>query len=221
MLLTKLSRYAQRRHLMDRVDLTPRKVAFMINIDAEGNIDPEIPVSALTSADGKQKCQVLLCPAFPGEKNGGKADFLFETPSRVLGTENDAIARKTHESFWSLIREAKDATGDARLAAVLKARGNMASIAEQFKPGETGIVTFAINGEPVFDPDSPLRQWHRERYLSVTMSDDEDEHERTCRCAWSPARPPRLPPDILSSRACPVPWPKAAVSSPTRRPTSP
>ena len=165
MLLTKLSRYAKRHYLMDRVDLTSRKVAFTINIDGEGNIDPEVPVSPLTSADGKQKFQILLCPAFPGEKNGGKADFLFETPSRVLGTENDAIARKTHESFWSLVREAKDATADPHLEAVLKARGNIASLAQAFKPGETGLVTFAIDGEPVFDPDSPLRQWHRQRYF--------------------------------------------------------
>ena len=121
MLLTKLSRYARRRQLMDRVDLTPRKVALTINIDSKGNIDSQVPVSPLTSADGKEKFQVLLCPAFPGEKNGGKADFLFETPGRVLGTETEEIARKTHESFWSLVREAREATGDARLEAVLKA----------------------------------------------------------------------------------------------------
>jgi CRISPR-associated protein Csd1 len=178
MLLTKLSRYAKRQRLMDSVDLTPRRVAFTINIDAEGNLDPDVPVSILTSANGKQKFQTLLCPAFPGEKNGGKADFLFETPSRVLGTENDDIGKKTHENFWSLVRQAKDATGDPGLGAVLKARENIGSIAHHFKPNETGLVAFAVDGEQVFDPESPPRQWHRERYLSVTMSDDDESSGR-------------------------------------------
>jgi CRISPR-associated protein Csd1 len=182
MLLTKLSRYAKRQLLMDTVDLTPRKVAFTINIDGEGNVDPDVPVSPLTSADGKQKFQTLPCPAFPGEKNGGKADFLFETPSRVLGTDSDEIPRKTHENFWLLIREAKDATGDPRLDAVLKARGNIGAIAGNFKPAETGLVTFAVNGEPVFDLDSPVRQWHRERYLSIAMSEDETELKEQALC---------------------------------------
>jgi CRISPR-associated protein Csd1 len=182
MLLMKLSRYAQRRHLMDAVDLTSRKVAFAINIDSDGNLDPETPVSPLTSADGKQKGQVMLCPAFPGEKNGGKADFLFETPGRVLGTETDEIGRKTHENFWSLIREARDATGDTGIDAVLKSRANLGSITEQFKPGEKGLVTFAINGELVFDPDGPPRQWHRARYFSLTMSEDEEGSKEHSMC---------------------------------------
>jgi CRISPR-associated protein Csd1 len=182
MLLTKLSRYAKRQHLLESVDLTPRKVAFTINIDGEGNIDPDVPVSALTSADGKQKFQTLLCPAFPGEKNGGKADFLVETPSRILGTKDDDIDIKTHENFWSLVREAKNATSDSRLEAVLKARGNIGSIAEQFKPTETGLATFAIDGEPIFDPDGPARRWHRARYLSITMSEEDDESKEHALC---------------------------------------
>jgi hypothetical protein len=110
---------------METVDLTARKVAFAINIDGDGNYDQEVPVSPLTSADGKQKFQIMMCPAFPGEKNGGKADFLVETPGRVLGTETDEIGRKTHESFWSLVSDARDATCDSRLDAVLKVRGHL------------------------------------------------------------------------------------------------
>ncbi len=175
MLLTKLSRYARRRHLMDDVDLTRRNVAFTINIDADGNIDVETPVSPLTSGDGKKKSQSMLCPSFPGEKNGGKADFLFETPGRVLGTETGEIARKTHESFWMLVKEAHEVTGDFRLGAVLNSREKLGSIRTLFKPDDTALVTFAMEGEPVFDPDGAVRRWHRSRYLSLTMPHDDDK----------------------------------------------
>jgi CRISPR-associated protein Csd1 len=167
---------------MEHVDLTPRNVRFTINIDADGNIDTQTPVSPLTSADGKQKFRTMLCPAFPGEKNGGKADFLFETPGRILGTETEEIAKKTHESFWALVREAKEATGDAGLEAVLKSREKIRSIAQEFRPDDTSLVTFSIQGEPVFAPDSSVRRWHRDHYFSLMMPEEGDRSSAHGRC---------------------------------------
>jgi CRISPR-associated protein Csd1 len=64
----------------------------------------------------------------------------------------------------------------------LKSRAKLGSIARQFKQGEKGLVTFAIDGEPVFDPDGPPRQWHRARYLSLTMSEDEGQPREHSMC---------------------------------------
>ena len=95
MLLQALHEYAQDENLVEAIELTDRTIHLVLVLDENGEIDPEHAWHVLSSPSKNPKKgetkevpgQSMRMPRFPGENNGGKADFLADTCGPVLGVE--------------------------------------------------------------------------------------------------------------------------------------
>jgi len=144
MFLQALYEYAQEHHLLDDLPLRGRLIHALIPIDSNGLLrsDYLIPLTQ-PNAKGKEiPGQERLMPRFPGENNGGKAYFLADNATAVLGrahkedlknrvTPGDPIwidpkkgrnPTKSFLHFWQQIQEAYDRTMDVRIKALLAFR---------------------------------------------------------------------------------------------------
>lgn len=136
MLLKALYDFAREKRLFETIHLQPRRVHLLIPLTAEGNLAGN-GMLPLTSPDRTGKPVLgkeLLMPRFPGENNGGKAYFLAESCSSVLGFEtpsgeglsltggSKSNSAKSFLYFWDQIEEAHKATALQELAALLSFR---------------------------------------------------------------------------------------------------
>lgn len=141
MFLQALYEYAQEHHLLDDLPLRGRLIHALIPIDSNGLLrsDYLIPLTR-PNAKGKEiPGQERHMPRFPGENNGGKAYFLADNATAILGralkedlkndvTPGDPIwidpkkgrnPTKSFLHFWQQVEEAYDRTNDVRLKALL------------------------------------------------------------------------------------------------------
>lgn len=141
MFLQALYEYAQEHHLLDDLPLRGRLIHALIPIDSNGLLrsDYLIPLTR-PNAKGKEiPGQERRMPRFPGENNGGKAYFLADNATAILGralkedlkndvTPGDPIwidpkkgrnPTKSFFHFWQQVEEAYDRTNDMRLKALL------------------------------------------------------------------------------------------------------
>lgn len=133
MFLKSLYDYAQNHHLLDDLPLQRRQVHAIISLDAQGRLrDNHLIPLTQPDNDGKERAgQERLMPRFPGENNGGKAYFLAEGVTAVLGRDKSTgepiLARgqkannqtKAFENFWEQIQQAYETVKDHRLEAML------------------------------------------------------------------------------------------------------
>jgi CRISPR-associated protein Csd1 len=137
MLLTALHELAKSQRLLDDLPLQRRTLHALIPLNHEGQLRlSHLVVVSQPDERGKDRPGVeRLLPRFPGENNGGKAYFLAEGTIPLLGrdketgepvfADSDKAPRKeknsakAFEHFWRQVKDAHDATGDSRLAALL------------------------------------------------------------------------------------------------------
>lgn len=133
MLLKALYDLAGERSLLKDIHLQKRKVHVLIPLTEGGDLAAQ-GVLTLNSEDRSGKSVLgrqLLMPRFPGENNGGKAYFLAESCTYVLGFETPSgqgiALRDTGRSnpaksflhFWEQIESAYEKTGLPELNALL------------------------------------------------------------------------------------------------------
>jgi CRISPR-associated protein Csd1 len=136
MLLNALHELAEQNNLLRDLHVQQRTVHLLIPISATGELAADGVIS-LHSQDRKGKAVLgrdLLVPRFPGENNGGKAYFLAESFTYVLGIEAPSGAGlplgggdrsnpvKSFHHFWEQIETAERQTALPVLASLLKFR---------------------------------------------------------------------------------------------------
>ncbi|MEX1028103.1 MAG: type I-C CRISPR-associated protein Cas8c/Csd1 [Candidatus Paceibacterota bacterium] len=137
MLLHALYDYAQRHRLLDDLPVQRRTLHALIDLKADGELRlPYLVRLSQTDEGGREALGMdYALPRFPGENNGGKAYFLAEGSIAVFGRDKktgepipapgadkkkkDKNPTKAFQYFWDQIQLAYEATGDARLAAML------------------------------------------------------------------------------------------------------
>ncbi|MEI6135412.1 MAG: type I-C CRISPR-associated protein Cas8c/Csd1 [Desulfomonile sp.] len=138
MLLKALFELAKEKKLLEKVHLQPREVHFLIPINSDGQLigDGLVPLTELDSKGKETLGRTLSMPRFPGENNGGKAHFLAEKASTILGIDSssgdgleisqDEKKRKNDIKsvihYWNRIQEAFDSTNLPVLRALLEFR---------------------------------------------------------------------------------------------------
>lgn len=138
MFLKALYDYGQKHCLLEELPLQKRIIHALIALDANGKLRYDHLI-ALTQPDKKGKevlGQEKLMPRFPGENNGGKAYFLAESSTAILGRDKASGHQifvdpqkggnrtKSFHHFWEQIRQSYESTDDWRLAALLAFRAN-------------------------------------------------------------------------------------------------
>jgi CRISPR-associated protein Csd1 len=146
MFLQALYEYAQKNRLLDNLPLQRRVVHALIAINYDGQlrIHHLIPLTHTDEKGKERPGQERLMPRFPGENNGGKAYFLAENCTTVLGVEHSEDTKKgispgdplcsdprkggnstkAFLHFWNQIQQAYDKTKGAKLGALLSFRSN-------------------------------------------------------------------------------------------------
>ena len=141
MFLQALYHYAQRHRLLENLPLQKRRIHALIPIDDDGHLRfDHLVLLTATDSNGKERSgQERMMPRFPGENNGGKAYFLAENCTTVLGRQyaedtkkgiapGDSILSdpkkggnptKAYVHFWEQISQAYRSTEDKRLKAML------------------------------------------------------------------------------------------------------
>ncbi len=149
MFLQALYEYAQKNRLLDNLPLQTRVVHALIAINYDGKlrVDHLVPLSHTDEKGKERPGQERLMPRFPGENNGGKAYFLAENCTAVLGIEHSEDTKKgispgdpifcdprrggnstkAFLHFWNQIEQAYAKTQDERLGALLSFRSNYLS----------------------------------------------------------------------------------------------
>ena len=144
MFLQSLYEYAQKNRLLENLPLQGRIVHVLIPVNFDGKLrfDHLVPLTRTDEKGKERPGQERLMPRFPGENNGGKAYFLAENCTTVLGREHsedikkgilpgDPIlsnptkggnSTKAFLHFWNQIEQAYDETNDKRLGALLSFR---------------------------------------------------------------------------------------------------
>jgi len=136
MLLQTLYDLAVEKKLFEQVHLQERSIHLLIPINSKGELLGNCLIP-LTSKDEKGKDVLgmpFLMPRFPGENNGGKAYFLAESCSAILGIDSEtgeglpmpekkkSNPAKSHSHFWQRIQSARDATFLPTLDTLLRFR---------------------------------------------------------------------------------------------------
>ncbi len=146
MFLQALYEYAQKNRLLDSLPLQRRVVHALLAINYDGRlrVDRVVPLTHTDEKGKERPGQEMLMPRFPGENNGGKAYFLAENCTTVLGIEHSENTKKgispgdpifcdprkggnstkAFFHFWNQIEQAYAKTQDKRLSALLSFRSN-------------------------------------------------------------------------------------------------
>lgn len=144
MFLQSLYQYSQQHNLIENLPLQRRVIHALIPINQDGMLrfNYLIPLTHLDEKGKERPGQEKLMPRFPGENNGGKAYFLSENCTTIMGREhsedpkkgilpgdpipNDPMIglnpTKAFLHFWKQIEQAYEETKDKRLGALLSFR---------------------------------------------------------------------------------------------------
>ncbi|MBM4043811.1 MAG: type I-C CRISPR-associated protein Cas8c/Csd1 [Planctomycetes bacterium] len=132
MLLRALYDLACSRSLFEAVHLQERTVHLLIPVDSQGALLGNALIPMFTK-DGRGKDRLgrpMVLPRFPGENNGGKAFFLADSCTAILGIDKQTgegltvegartrNAGKSFLHFWKRIADALAVTGMADLKAL-------------------------------------------------------------------------------------------------------
>jgi CRISPR-associated protein Csd1 len=139
MLLRAFHAYAESGGLVGSIEITERPVHLVLCLRADGSVDQAGVWRALSTEEigpaGKTKVspgQPFKLPSFPGVNSGGKANFLADDASKVLGidaktgqpldADQTSNAAKSFRHFWQRIADAHAATGLESLHTLLEFR---------------------------------------------------------------------------------------------------
>jgi CRISPR-associated protein Csd1 len=140
MLLNALHSYAVFENLIGAIELTERPVHLVLCLRKDGSIDQAgawQPPLSTEEIDSKGKTKItpgrtFKLPAFPGVNSGGKANFLVDDISKVLGIDSRSgeplpddsttNAAKSFRHFWQRIADAQAASPLDSLQTLLEFR---------------------------------------------------------------------------------------------------
>ncbi|MCX5807410.1 MAG: type I-C CRISPR-associated protein Cas8c/Csd1 [Proteobacteria bacterium] len=144
MFLQSLYEYAQKNRLLENLPLQGRILHALIPVNSDGKLrfDHLVPLTRTDEKGKERPGQERRMPRFPGENNGGKAYFLAENCTAVLGREHSEDIKKgispgdpilsnptkggnptkAFLHFWNQIEQAYNETNDKRLGALLSFR---------------------------------------------------------------------------------------------------
>jgi len=187
MILTKLKEYAE-----NRIELPPtmygeNKIAWYIDLTAEGKFEGFIPLKSKEAKRG-----IAMITPHIGRSSGVKPKLLTDTAEYILGigreTSKPERVKECHKQFKALIQQCAAETGEAELQAILhflndsEIKQAKKELPDGFDPGD--VLTFRVGGKI---PANAAENWHNiqqfwANYTSGSTKDSSDKNkpEMTC-----------------------------------------